>query len=279
MRLVAVALLVVAWALVGVSVVRATDAPTTTSSIEHNWSVTGSRTRVSTLTISHVSPPNASVVVVCAGGGCPFRSRSFALKGGKVALARVFKRQLRAGARVDVVVAAPGTVGRLVSFAVRRGRIPAVTAACASSGSTSPVGCPGPVGPVGPPGSAGARGADGVVGPQGPAGPKGDKGDSGTASVAMRTGPNFDVSRNSFATGAASCLAGERATGGGVYPVSNVYFPSVVASFPLPNPNAFSAPGNGTTPTGWRVWVANNDVAGLTAPATVTMTPYAVCVG
>ncbi|HEY7073983.1 MAG TPA: hypothetical protein VH418_01375 [Solirubrobacteraceae bacterium] len=95
----------------------------------------------------------------------------------------------------------------------------------------------------------------------------------------MRTGASFNVSRNSFATGTASCLAGERATGGGVYPVSNVFFPQMVASFPTPNPSSFTAPNNGVTPTGWRVWVANTDQGGFTAPDPITMIPYVICAG
>jgi len=93
----------------------------------------------------------------------------------------------------------------------------------------------------------------------------------------MRTGAAFTVSRNSFNDGSAACLAGERATGGGVYPNSNVLYPNVVASFPTPNPTAFNPPNTNTVPTGWHVWVSNPDVAANVAPATVTMTPYVIC--
>jgi hypothetical protein len=93
----------------------------------------------------------------------------------------------------------------------------------------------------------------------------------------MRVGSDFTVLRNDFATGTASCNAGERATGGGVYPKSNVYFPRVGASFPTPNPASFTTPNNAVTPTGWRVWVSMDDTAGFTAPASVTETPYVIC--
>jgi hypothetical protein len=78
------------------------------------------------------------------------------------------------------------------------------------------------------------------------------------------------VNRNNYNFGTASCLAGERATGGGVQPVSNVYFPRVIGSFAQPATN-------GTTPTGWAVWVANDDTGGFNAPATVTVRAYVIC--
>ena len=93
----------------------------------------------------------------------------------------------------------------------------------------------------------------------------------------MRTGASFTVGENGFSSGHANCNAGEKATGGGVYPDSNVYFPAVIASFPLPNANAFTTPNNGTTPTGWEVWVSDNDTTSSTAPTTITMTPYVIC--
>lgn len=132
-------------------------------------------------------------------------------------------------------------------------------------GKTGPAGPRGPQGAEGPAGAPGPRGADGAQGPAG-----------SVSSATMRTGAQFLVNRNSFEDGQANCLAGERATGGGVFPVSNVYFPSVVASFPLPNPGS-GTPNNGVTPTGWQVWVSNNDQVGA-APATVTMVPYVICV-
>ena len=86
------------------------------------------------------------------------------------------------------------------------------------------------------------------------------------------------MTRNNFTTGFATCNAGESATGGGVYPKDNVFFPNISASFPLPNPNAFDPPGTGVKPTGWRVWVSNPDTSGNNAPASVSMIPYVICI-
>jgi hypothetical protein len=95
-------------------------------------------------------------------------------------------------------------------------------------------------------------------------------------SVKMRKGADFSVARNNFATGTVDCLPGEQATGGGAYPTNNVFFPQIAASFPVPNAASFGSSNTDTVATGWRVWVANTDQGGSTAP-TVTMTPYVLC--
>lgn len=150
----------------------------------------------------------------------------------------------------------------------------------AKRGKRGPAGPRGPQGPIGP---AGPAGPAGVPGAPGPPGDPGAPGAPGITTVTMRSGPTFTVNRNGFNVGDASCLAGERATGGGAFPVTNVFFPNVVASYPLPNPSS-GVPNTGITPTGWEVWVANNDVfrdgqTTLVAPATVTMRAYVICVG
>ena len=74
------------------------------------------------------------------------------------------------------------------------------------------------------------------AGPKGATGATGPAGAAGATNVVMRTGPTFSIARNDFAMGEATCEPGERATGGGVL-TQNVYFPSLVSSFPTPNPH------------------------------------------
>jgi hypothetical protein len=251
----------------------------TTGSVLHNWSVAGGKTRVLKLTAQKFSRPGVKVQVLCNGKGCPFKVKNVPVSGGQAKAAKLFKgRKLRTGLTVSVLFAAPGTIGRFVAFTTRRSAIPSVKSACGTFDTTIPTGCVGPQGPPGPAGANGTPGTPGTPGPPGPQGPAGPQGASGAGTVTMRTGPAFNVSANSFTTGAAGCNAGESATGGGVYPNTNVFFPNIIASFPTPNANAFTAPQNGVTPTGWRVWVSNVDAGGSTAPATVTMTPYVICV-
>ena len=127
-------------------------------------------------------------------------------------------------------------------------------------------------GPAGRDGATGATGAPGLAGATGPSGAKGDKGDdgdtgpAGATNVVTRTGTQFAVTRNGFASGTATCNAGERATGGGVSADTNVFFPQVTESLPV----------GSTPPTGWKVTVGLHDQA-TTAPATASMTPYVVC--
>jgi hypothetical protein len=94
-------------------------------------------------------------------------------------------------------------------------------------------------------------------GPKGDTGPQGPKGDPGATTAVMRTGTAFAVAANDFSSGTASCQPGERATGGGLYNESNVYVLRITSSYPTPNPTTAPSTGNGQTPTGWRVWVAN----------------------
>src|SRR4051794_39434281 len=159
---------------------EAADAPATLASIQHNWSVKGSDTRVDDLTVTRISPATAVVVVTCTGDRCPFKARTFKPSAGQAVITSAFRRRtLKAGGHIDIVVVAPGTVGRFVSFELRRGAIPALTAGCAVTGSTSPVGCPGPSGQPGANGQPGPKGDPGAPGPKGDAGAPGERGPRG----------------------------------------------------------------------------------------------------
>src|SRR4051794_15323192 len=152
----------------------------TTGSVSHNWSVRGGRTSVTQLAVTGISPADAAVTVVCHGRGCPFRQRLFKPSGGTANLARAFRgHALQAGANIGVIIVAPGTTGRYVSFDTRHGAVPELKAGCSAPGSISPVGCPGPAGPGGAQGPAGPIGPAGAPGVQGPPGSKGDAGAPG----------------------------------------------------------------------------------------------------
>jgi len=242
-----------------------------TGTVVHRWTVSAGRTRADKLVVEKISPASSTVILYCRGSGCPFDSKTVKPKSGKATLTGLLSgKRFKVGNELDVVITAPGLTGRFLMFAMRKDAIPALKAACSATGSRNPVGCPGA------PGSAGAPGPAGPQGPAGAQGPAGPPGANGLSIVRMRTGTAFNVNRNGFNTGTANCLAGEHATGGGVHPNNNVYFPRITASYPLPNPSS-GTPNNGGVPTGWQVWVANDDTGGFTAPATVTMTPYVLC--
>src|SRR3954454_16530574 len=152
----------------------------TTGSVEHNWSVAGSKTRVLTLTAHKFNRSDVKVQVFCKGKGCPFKAKNVTVKSGQAKAKKLFKgRMLRAGATVSVLMAAPGTVGRFVVFTTRKGAIPSVKSACGTFDTTIPTGC------VGPPGPQGPQGAQGPAGPRGANGANGAPGAPGAKATAL----------------------------------------------------------------------------------------------
>jgi hypothetical protein len=86
-------------------------------------------------------PRTASVRIHCRGRGCPFRSRRFRLRKRRVRV-RSLQRALGAGARITVVVARRGFIGKYSRFRIRAGRVPARTDACLRPGERRPSRCP-----------------------------------------------------------------------------------------------------------------------------------------
>lgn len=118
--------------------------------------------------------------------------------------------------------------------------------------------------------SAGARGAAGAPGPQGP---QGVGGAAGATNVVTRVTTAVAGAAPGAATnsGGATCLAGERATGGGVTPDAPALGNDAVAqSYPTKAGGGFPAAGD--TPTGWAaVFVYSG------APTDRTLRFYVLC--
>jgi PKD repeat protein len=111
-------------------------------------------------------PPSATVVVSCAGGGCPFHhSRALHPRGGKVSIERQGKpgattiwrglfgtyrftlpstlsggARLAPGARVGLKITAPGWVGEVVTYRLGRGSV-ARQNRCVPPGARKPQAC------------------------------------------------------------------------------------------------------------------------------------------
>jgi hypothetical protein len=67
----------------------------------------------------------ARVRVRCKGHGCPFKSRSFRSKNGKVDLSKAFRgRRLARGARIEIDVALPGATKQVFKFTTRAHKKP-----------------------------------------------------------------------------------------------------------------------------------------------------------
>jgi hypothetical protein len=57
-------------------------------------------------------------------------------------LAPLFKhRALRAGAVIEVRITAPGLIGKVVRYAIAKGRLPASTLLCLAPGAAKPARC------------------------------------------------------------------------------------------------------------------------------------------
>jgi hypothetical protein len=103
-----------------------------TSPVEVSWKVRGRLTRVVRLRVRDV-PSGATVRAKCSGRPCPFRSRRF--KGARVNIGKAFKKRLRAGARIEVRITAPGAIGKVVRYKTRRGKLPKTTRLCVPLGA------------------------------------------------------------------------------------------------------------------------------------------------
>jgi len=83
------------------------------------------------------APFGATVDVRCARSGCRLHRRSFGA--GRVMR---LERFLRAGTRITIRVAQPGTIGKHVRFVIRDGKAPFRRDACALAGRVASIRCP-----------------------------------------------------------------------------------------------------------------------------------------
>ena len=87
-------------------------------------------------------PGRVHVTVLCRGPGCPFSRRSVSPRNGRINLAAVLgSRHLQPGAVVEVAVTAPGRIGVVVRYAIRRGAGPVRTILCEAPGASRPGPC------------------------------------------------------------------------------------------------------------------------------------------
>ena len=105
------------------------------------WTVQGAVTRVRTLLVRGM-PRGGTVNVRCRGTRCPYRRRAFTPRRGRVNLQRAFgKRRLRAGTVIEIRLTAPGRIGKVVRYKLRRGRFPSRSTRCLPPGSRKATRC------------------------------------------------------------------------------------------------------------------------------------------
>jgi hypothetical protein len=92
-------------------------------------------------------PAGARVTVRCRGRHCPLRfATRVAAASNKQRVAaiefRPFERSLSAGITLEILVSAPGEIGKYTRFTVRRGRLPLRVDTCLDPSGTQPIACP-----------------------------------------------------------------------------------------------------------------------------------------
>jgi RTX calcium-binding nonapeptide repeat (4 copies) len=99
--------------------------------VEHRFAAyDDGRTRLTRLR-AHAVPRGATVTVRCRGGGCPFGARTEERVSRRwSAPAALMRRRLARGGRVEVTVAAPGHLTKIVSLTMRRRAEPARRVFC-----------------------------------------------------------------------------------------------------------------------------------------------------
>jgi hypothetical protein len=101
--------------------------------------LTGGGARITLVEVRH-GPVGARVTVRCVGDKCPFKSRRRVLETGRVRLSKI--GFLRAGTRLQILVRAPGVIGRFVGFRIRDGKRPLRADRCLMPGASQPTRCP-----------------------------------------------------------------------------------------------------------------------------------------
>jgi hypothetical protein len=88
-------------------------------------------------------PRGVTLLLSCAGKGCPFSSLRIPGTGASVDLLPAFhRRHLAAGSEISVRMTRPNWIGKYYSFTARAGRAPAIVLSCLGVGKSQPgVGC------------------------------------------------------------------------------------------------------------------------------------------
>jgi hypothetical protein len=113
--------------------------PRVRAHVEFTFAFEGPRTSFSQLVVRG-SLAGTDVQLRCRGAGCPAGTRINAKTGqSRVSLtSRMRRRQLRAGARLDVLVGSPQKIGRVERWLIRDGSAPKHSLLCLAPGSHTP---------------------------------------------------------------------------------------------------------------------------------------------
>jgi 6-phosphogluconolactonase (cycloisomerase 2 family) len=120
------------------------------SPVINRWAAGPRTTEILRLRVRLV-PGNATVQVRCAAPkrlgrrACPFRRKSATPKadGATVDVRKLFgsRRRLRVGVKIQIRITAPGAIGKVVTYTMRRSRVPRSVSRCIQPGATAPSAC------------------------------------------------------------------------------------------------------------------------------------------
>jgi hypothetical protein len=105
------------------------------AAVAARWTVHRTYTTVRRLQVTR-APDGATVEVVCAGRGCPFKERTSGLTVGALRGAK-----LRPGTRVQVRIDAPGMIGRVFEYTIRASKQPRIRLLCFPPAAAKPARC------------------------------------------------------------------------------------------------------------------------------------------
>jgi hypothetical protein len=106
-----------------------------TAVVSNSFVATRQATRVARLRVTD-APPGATIAVTCRGRRCPKPATFSVNAAGKATMTRMFRHRLRPGARIEVAITAPNTVGKVVRFTIRRGHTPRTQTLCLPPGGS-----------------------------------------------------------------------------------------------------------------------------------------------
>jgi Putative metal-binding motif len=118
------------------------DAPARiTAVVTNDWKVRGARTFVRALRVTD-APTEAKVELRCLGKRCRFAKRTTTVDAkGAANLRRFLRKPLRPGMTIEVRITAPNSIGKVMRYKIRRGKLPAKQRLCLPPNVKKPQRC------------------------------------------------------------------------------------------------------------------------------------------
>ena len=117
--------------------------PRIDSSVASRWGFDGRKRFIFLLRLRVKAPPQGAVAELrCKGRKCPFkRKRVKRIRKNRIDVFKALterQRRFRPGQRLQLRITAPGHIGKVVKYRLRKGRIPSGRTFCLPPGATKP---------------------------------------------------------------------------------------------------------------------------------------------